>query len=219
VRTFTLALIATTACGGAASRETARVTVPPPAATPPHTPKPAPPPLAQNGVSDAVAVLASFWMLMPAADDPHAPPLTRVRRHDASGTCLPLDHGTFAERGVRDYGPNDMSVSLLDASARTLVTLYTYPATKSVGDEFQGVLGAMCRGAPAISTHLRDDRFPDEGIIGACASPNGLEQALLFRRDAWFYEARFTYGMPPSGDRYSASMSVERAAFRPCPPP
>lgn len=149
--------------------------------------------------------------------------------HDATGTCLPRDFGSFAFKKALDYGPDDESVSILDPELLTLFSMYTYPAKSAdLASEFEAPLGDMGRtcgaGAGAfVTVTITDPRFPGGGMVGICAHKvegdlTLVEQVVVFVRDGWTHKVRSTWPQGVEEASVPALRAAIATAFNPCPP-
>ncbi len=191
---------------------------PPAAATSPKHPHDK----ADDPSVEIVAPLIVAWSTLgTGAADPKLGQPTSFHAHLPTGTCMPEGLGPFVLKNVVDNGDDDRGVSLVSPGDGIILSFFTYPAPRSLKAEIEGIAGLMCKGATSMSTNVSDPRFPDPGVIAACghATRNGqaIEQALVFKRGDWFYEARFSFFGGSMIAKYSLAMSVVQTAFRPCP--
>lgn len=166
-----------------------------------------------------MAFLVSSWALL-GSGSKDAEPATGWHRHAASGTCMPTGSRSWQSGKAQTYGPDDESVTLMHEPLQILVTLYTYPATKPLQPEFEGVVSTMasktCTEGPVMSSKI------GEAHVGACPHriDNGvvlLEQVVLLQRGKWFHKARITFAGPATAAAYTPAMSVVSQAFAACP--
>lgn len=193
-------------------------------APPPETPKPAVDGDASDPSLEAAAVYATFWVFYGTgkADPSLGAPLA-WHRHTATGTCMPDGLGDFAFKNEIVTSPDDVGVSMLSRPDATVLSFFTYPAKRSLDDEIKSVTHAMCTGAAALSMRMTDPRFRDPGFVAACSHDmrlgHAVDQALVFQRGPWFFEARFTFLGGGSASAYLHAMAVAQTAFRPCATP
>ena len=226
MRSIAVALFASMiACGAEAPPSTVAIAAPTsssPSTSPPPPAKRATP--TSEGDVTALAPLLPLWAffgtghMFPAIGAP-----TQLHRHDPTGTCMPTSIGPFALKNLADTNDEDRGVSLFDRADRVVLSLFTYPAARSLEQEVQSITASMCKGASgAMQMDVRDARFAERGVVFACAHATdfgpAIEQAVVFDEGKWFYEARFTFLEGALGRQYELSMAAAQAAFRACPP-
>lgn len=167
----------------------------------------------------SLAVLAPLWATK-GAKSSRTIAASAWHRHDPTGTCMPEGGGSFQLKNYVDSSADDRGVSLISTD-HVILSFFTYPASHSLDDEIEDIARAMCGGARAIATgKVTDARFPKPGVVAACEHETkygeATEQALVFRDDSWFYEARFTFFEGKLSDQYDLAMALVQIAFRAC---
>lgn len=211
------------ACGAEAPPSTVAIVAPTssPSTTAPPAKKPAP---TSEGDVTALAPLVPLWAffgtghMFPAIGDPQ-----QLHRHDPTGTCMPAGIGPFALKNLVDTSADDRGVSMFDKDDRVILSLFTYPAGRSLEQEVQSVTASMCKGATgAMQMEIGDPRFAERGVVFACAHTTNIgptiEQAVVFNEGKWFYEIRFTFLEGALSTQYERAMAAAQAAFRACSP-
>jgi hypothetical protein len=224
MRTVALAFaVSMVACGGEAT-STVAIQTPPSSSTTTTTPaKKTAAPTSEGDVT-ALAPLLPLWAFFgtghafPPAGDPQ-----QLHRHDPTGTCMPVGIGPFALKNLVDTNADDRGVSMFDRNDRVILSLFTYPAGRSLEQEVQSIEASMCKGAGgAMQMDVGDPRFAEHGVVFACAHDTdygpAIEQAVVFHDGKWFYESRFTFLQGALNVQYEHAMAAAQAAFRPCPP-